>query len=464
MAESATHPFAQRLGFWLGPLGGLSAALLAQAFGQPAPLAITVAVTVWCALWWMLEPLPGAVTALLPLGILPLSGVLSAKEVAQSYGNELVLLLGGGFMIAQALQRNDAHRRLALWMISAFGGRSGRQLLWGFSLAAGAISMWISNTATTLMLLPVAMAVLADYPDRRLAAPVGLAIAYGASIGGMGTPIGTPPNLVFMQVYEQTTGTRIGFLEWMSYALPAVIPMLILMSLYLGRGLAGAPAAVLPQLGPLSSAEKRVLGLFALIAVAWITRTEPFGGWSLWLGLPNASDASVALLGVVALCMIPDGRGSRLLDWDSAERIPWGALVLFGGGIALATAFERSGLSQLLAGHLSALGVLPTLLLIGVICVGVTLLSEIASNTAAAVLIVPILATTALAIDVEPALLMFPAVLAASCGFMLPVATAPNLIVYGSRLVDSGQMLRAGWVMDLLGATVLTLVCYWVFR
>jgi sodium-dependent dicarboxylate transporter 2/3/5 len=461
-APRALHP-ARRASLWFAPLLALLAGLLAWHGGADPLLAATLAVTVWCALWWMFEPVAAPVTALLPLALFPVIGVLDARQVAQSYGNELILLLGGGFMLSRALERSGAHRRLALGMVRAFGGRSGRALLYGFIAAAGVVSMWISNTATTLMLLPVALAILETYPDRRLHAPLILGIAYAASVGGLGTPIGSPPNLVFMQVYEQTTGTRYGFVDWMKVGVPVVVLFLPLMAWWLGRGLRDTPPATLPDPGAWSAREQRVLGVFALTALAWVTRTEPFGGWSAALGVPGANDASVALLAVVALCLIPDGRGSRLLDWETAERVPWGALVLFGGGIALATAFQSTGLSAALAERLTALSALPLpLLLLGIVG-SVVLLSEIASNTATAVLLMPILAATAQAVGVEPALFMFPAVLAASVGFMLPVATAPNAIAYGSGFVRGSDMLREGAVLDLVGVFVLGAVCYVAF-
>jgi sodium-dependent dicarboxylate transporter 2/3/5 len=463
-APVAMHP-ARRASLWFAPLLAIAAGFFAYQQGADALLAATLAVTVWCALWWMFEPVAAPVTALLPLALFPIMGVLDARQVAQSYGNELILLLGGGFMLSRALERSGAHRRMALGMVRAFGGRSGRSLLYGFIAATGVVSMWISNTATTLMMLPVAIAILETYPDRRLQAPLILGIAYAASVGGMGTPIGTPPNLVFMQVYEQTTGTRYGFLDWMKVGVPMVLVFLPLMGWWLGRRLRDTPAASLPQSGPWTTRERRVVIVFALTALAWITRTEPFGGWSAWLGLPGANDASVALLAVVALCLIPegDGRRTRLLDWETAERVPWGALVLFGGGIALATAFQSTGLSEALAQRLTGLSVLPIPLLLFGIVASVVLLSEIASNTATAVLLMPILAATAQAVGADPALFMFPAVLAASVGFMLPVATAPNAIAYGSGFVRGSDMLREGFVLDLIGIAVLSVVCYIAF-
>ena len=454
----------QRISLFGGPLLAALAAYLCMQAGQSFELAITVAVTVCCAAWWLAEPVPAPITALLPIAVLPLLGVLTAKEVAQSYGHELILLLAGGFMLSRALEKSGAHQRLAMKMVNAFGGRSGRHLLYGFIAATGFISMWISNTATTLLMLPVAMAILETYPDKRLEIPLVLSIAYAASIGGMGTPIGSPPNLVFMQVYQQTTGVAYGFFDWMKVGVPVVIIALILLALWLGRNLRTSPAAQLPHIGNWTSAERRVLIVFTLTAMAWIFRTEPFGGWSQWLGLDKANDASVALIAVIVLCLIPDGREGRLLDWASAEKIPWGALVLFGGGIALATAFDKSGLSDAIGQNLTGLRHLPLPLLLLGLMTGVVLLSEIASNTATAVLLMPILAATAKAIDVEPALLMYPAVLAASVGFMLPVATAPNAIAYGTGRVSTRQMIKEGAVMDVLCVIVLSVACWVAFH
>ena len=450
----------RRHSLWAMPVLALVLALGLVDQQVAAPVAITAGLTVWCAGWWIAEPVPVAFTSLLPLALLPLLDVLTAKQVAEAYGNDLILLLMGGFMLSKALEAQGAHRRLAFGMVRAFGGRSGRRLLFGFMVATGLVSMWISNTATTLMMLPVALAVLERYPDPRLAAPLVLGIAYAASIGGLGTPIGSPPNLVFMRVYETTTGAGYGFLDWMAIGVPVVLLFLPLTALWLGRSLAAAPAAELPRLGPWCAGERRVLALFALTALAWVTRGEPFGGWAGALGLANANDAAVALLAVVVMAVVGDGRGGRLLDWPRASSIPWSALLLFGGGIALASAFEVSGLSAVLAQALQGLAVLPTLLLLVALCALVTLLSEIASNTAAAVLLMPVLAAAAVAMQVEPALLMLPAVLAASCGFMLPVATAPNAIAYASGHADSRRMLREGALVDVAGVLVIVAVCW----
>jgi sodium-dependent dicarboxylate transporter 2/3/5 len=465
MSDPAPHAPPPRPWPLLGvPVVAVAAYVALRFAGSDPALAFTAALTLWCAGWWITEPVAPAVTALLPLALLPMAGVLTPQQVAQAYGNELILLLLGGFVLSMAVENSGAHRRLALGMVRALGGGSGRAVLWGFMIAAAALSMWISNSATTLLLLPVALAVLADYRDARLAAPLILGIAYAASIGGLGTPIGTPPNLVFMSVYEDTTGRAFGFLDWMLIGVPIVVLLVPLMALWLGRGLGGSPKATLPALPAWSSAERRVLAVFAVTAAAWVFREMPFGGWSAWFAVPAATDAGVALLGALAMLLLADGRGGRVLAWSDAERLPWGVLVLFGGGIALSMAFQSSGLSTLIAEQLRGLAALPLLPMLVLIVAGVVLLSEIVSNTATAVLLMPIMASVAEAIGVDPALLMFPAVMAASIGFMLPVATAPNAIAYGSGRVPARRMLREGAVMDVLGVVVVCAVCYAVFR
>lgn len=445
---------------WLGPV---LAALLAGnllASGLSVDIALTALVTLWCVLWWVFEPIPIPVTSLLPIALLPLLGVLTPAQVGQAYGSPLILLLLGGFMLSRAMEHSGAHRRLALNMVRLFGSHSDRGLVFGFMAAAALLSMWISNTATTLMLLPVALAVLEKVEGDQLAVPLLLGIAYSASVGGIGTPIGTPPNLVFMQVYTENTGVTIGFVQWMGWALPVVCLLVPVIGVWLTRNLSGSSGVSMPAVGAWRTEEKRVMLVFAATALAWMTRTGPWGGWSSWLGLPTANDASVALLAVVVMFMIPNGRGARLLDWERAVAIPWGVLLLFSGGICLAKAFVSSGLSPLLGGWLASLSYLPLWMLMGVICLVVTFLTETTSNTASTTLLMPILAAAALSAGLRPELLMVPAAMSASCAFMLPVATAPNSVVYGSGRVSIQRMAREGLILNLLGAAVITLVCY----
>lgn len=447
---------------WAGPLAAAAAYGAASRAGMDFAFSATMALTVLCALWWMSEAVDPSFTALLALGILPMLGILDGKQVAQSVGNELILLLMGGFMLSRALESSGAHRRLAFAMVNAVGGGSGRSLIFGFTFATGLISMWISNTATTLIMLPVAYAVIEHYKDPRLAAPLILAIAYAASIGGLGTPIGSPPNLVFMQQYQQATGTAYSFADWMQVGMPIIALLLPILAFGLSRNLRNSPPAVLPAMGAWSVAEKRVLAVFFLTALAWVTRAAPFGGWSVWLNLPKASDASVALLAVVVMALLPSGNNGRepLLTWDAAKRIPWGTLLLFAGGIALATAFQESGISAAISNSLVSASHMPLFAMMVIIIASVVLLSEIASNTATAVLLMPILAAAAKGLAIEPALLMLPAAMAASIGFMLPVATAPNAIAYGSGFIRSKDMLREGAWLDAVSVLVVCAVCW----
>lgn len=449
---------------WLpGPVFAGLCMVVCSRLGLPTAAVGTAGLATLCALWWILEPVPMAVTALLPLALLPLFGVLSAEQVGAAYGSPLILLLLGGFMLSQALAHSGAHRRLALAMLHLCGVHSQRRLVFGFMLASAVLSMWISNTATTLMLLPVAMAVLPAQGDQGLAPVLVLCIAYAASIGGLGTPIGTPPNLVFMQVYADSVGTPPGFVQWMLWTLPVVVLLLPIVALWLTRNLSGPLRAALPEVGAWQPAERRTLALFALVALLWVTRSEPWGGWQHWLNLPQAHDAHVALLGVVLLSAVGDGRGGRLLPWEQAIAIPWGVLILFGGGIALAKAFAVSGLSAALGASLAVVGAWPLWAAVIVICLMLTFLTEVSSNTATAVLLLPVLALAAQASQLPPLWLMLPAALSASCAFMLPVATAPNAIVYGSGKVSATRMAREGLVLNLIGALVITAVSvFWV--
>lgn len=446
---------------WLGPLLGAVAAGVAAAGGNGADMATVVFVAVLCVTWWVFEPVPIPVTSLLPIAIFPLFGVLTPAEVGQAYGSPLILLLLGGFLLSKAMEHSGAHRRIALGMVNLFGASSGRRLVMGFMVASAVLSMWISNTATSLMLLPVALAVLDGSEDReRLAPPLLLGIAYSASIGGVGTPIGTPPNLIFMQVFEETTGQAISFTQWMGWALPVVALLVPAMALVLTRNLSGSLALQLPRVGPWQTHERRVMVVFGLTALAWITRGEPFGGWMTWFGLPQANDASVALLAVVLLFLVPDGKGNRLLTWERASTIPWGVLLLFAGGICLAKGFVSSGVSELMGQWLAAMTEMPVYALMLLICIAVTLLTETTSNTASTALLMPILAAAAIAAGMRPEIIMVPAVMSASCAFMLPVATGPNTVVFSSGVVSTARMAREGILINLMGALVISSVCY----
>jgi sodium-dependent dicarboxylate transporter 2/3/5 len=320
--------------------------------------------------------------------------------------------------------------------------------------------MWISNTATALIMLPVALAILQREGTQKLAVPLMLAIAWSANIGGIATPIGTPPNLIFMAVYEQQTGNTIAFAHWMLLGVPVSLTLLVAAWGLLCFGSGGQSGITLGEAGRWTPAQKRVLMVFALAAVLWITRTVPFGGWRAWTGIEMADDSTVALLCVVLLFLVPRGGGEegRLLDWKRAESIQWGLLLLFAGGIAIARAFGSSGLSETIGESLGGVATLPTIVLVLLIALAVTFLTEVTSNTASTALLMPILAGVALAADVEPALMMIPAALSASCAFMLPVATPPNAVVFGSDRITIAQMARRGVILNVIGAILITLL------
>ncbi|MEL7497365.1 MAG: SLC13 family permease [Planctomycetota bacterium] len=438
--------------------------------GGSAEMAWTAAVTLLVASWWILEPIPIPATSLIPLAVFPLVGVLDQQQVAAAYGDSLILLMLGGFLLSGAMERSGAHRRIALGMVNLCGASSGRRLVLGFMAASALLSMWISNAATTLMLLPIAMAIVAQTKNAKLQISLLLGIAFAASIGGIGTPIGTPPNVVFMALIAVDERGEIGFLQWMMWSIPIVLLMLPIAGFWLTRGLGSIEPIELPKMGAWRSEEIRTLIVFGITALLWVTRTQPWGGWSAVLqsaGMPikgYVNDSTVALLGAIALFVLPNGKGERLLNWESASKVPWGVLILFAGGLCISIALKSSGLSEQLGLTLSGLGALPTLLLIFAVCLAATFLTEVTSNTATAALLLPILATAASAAEIDPRLLMVPATISASFAFMLSVATPPNAIVFGSGRLSVNRMAREGFVLNLVGIVIVTAVTYLMLR
>jgi sodium-dependent dicarboxylate transporter 2/3/5 len=431
--------------------------------GQTHAIAWTAAITLFTAILWVTEAIPIPAASLIPFALFPFAGVLSHKEVASALGSHVILLLMGGFMLSKSLEKSGVHKRLAVYMVKLAGGNSGsgRRVVIGFMLASAFLSMWISNTATVLMLIPIALAVLQDTDDEAMGVALILGIAYAASLGGIGTPIGTPPNIIFISVYQETTGKEIDFIAWMRIAIPIVIIGIPLMAVWLTRNVSSNQEFHLPEIGAWNSAEKRVIIVFGLIAMAWITRRI----WSEWFNLSTVGDSTIALLGVVLMFMIPNGeKHDTLLDWRAAKDIPWGMLLLFAGGIAIAKAFIASGLSEQLGNTLTSLSTLPLWALILSLCLFVTFLTEITSNTATATLLMPVLAAAGIAIGIDPKLIMIPAVISASCAFMLPVATAPNAIAYGTNKFQMKVMAREGLLLNILIAFVVTGTCYFMLR
>lgn len=459
-----------------GPLAALAVGCGCFNAGYASPICWTAGVTIWVAIWWIFEPIPIPAASLVPFAMLPLGGVLTHRQVAAAYGDTLIMLLMAGFILSSAMEGSGAHRRLALTMVRMVGGDSGRRIVFGFMLAAAALSMWISNSATALMLLPVAMAILEQSEDRRqLAVPLLLGLAYGANIGGIGTPVGTPPNVIFMALYEKQTGLEWTFLQWMKIGVPVVIVMMPIAWLWITRKLELKQSLEIPDPGPWRAEEVRVLIVFGVTALLWITRTEPLGGWNglverFW-GVESKGlmgDSTVALAMSLVMFVVPNGRGGRLLEWEAAKRLPWGLLLLFGGGMAIGMAFKESQLSEEVGQLLSGVVLWSPLLVILIVCLTVTFLTEVTSNTATSSILLPILAGACRGSDgqwlVAPEILMIPAAISASCAFMLPVATAPNAIVFGTDEVTTRAMAREGLILNLIGAVVIALICYFSLR
>jgi len=483
MSSPASRSRTQLVGLVLGPV------LLTMILVCPRPETLSAegwraaAVTALVACWWITEALPIPVTSLIPLVLLPGLGVLGGKEVASQYAADAIFLFLGGFLLAIAIERVGLHRRIALFVIRMTGTGPSRSVF-GFMLAAAVLSMWISNTAATLMMLPIALAVIgalggqlrSDRDRENFAVALLLGIAYGASIGGIATPVGTPPNVVFLGLYEKLyeTAPRLSFSQWMFAFLPVSAICLPLAWLLLTRVLYRArrdPSAVaadtgLPRSeGALTRDQWAVLGVFALAVGAWLLRKDielgvlRIPGWSglLGAGASMVTDGTVAIVAAVALFVLPARRADSrtLLRWKDARDVPWGILLLFGGGFAIAYAFKETGLSAWIGGFLEQLGSVPTPVLVLLVALVVTHLTELTSNTATTNVLVPIAAAAAVPLGVHPLLVMLPVTLAASCAFMLPVATPPNAIVFGSGRLRMSHMMRAGILLNLASALLI---------
>jgi len=445
---------------YIAPILSYAFYFLLLQLGLDAKAATAAGITLLTVIWWVSEAIPIPATSLVPFALLPMFGIVDHKTVASSLGSHVILLLMGAFMLSKSLEKSGAHERLAVYMVRLVGVSSGRRLVLGFMLASGFLSMWISNTATTLIMLPMAMAILSHVDNQKLKVALILGIAYAASVGGVGTLIGTPPNVIFAGIYEEQTGKEFSFVEWMTIGVPVVLVALPIMAFWLTRHVKLESEIKLPELGKWRVEEKRTILIFALTALAWITRKDPYGGWSDLFAIKIAGDSTVALFAVVIMFVTPNGKGGRILDWDTAKSIPWGMLLLFAGGIAIAKGFTASGLSTLLGDWLTSLADLPPLLMILTICLVVTYLTEITSNTATATLLMPILAVAAISSGYDPVIFMIPAAMTASCAFMLPVATAPNAIAYGTGEIQIKEMVREGFILSFIISCLIGLLCY----
>ncbi|MBF2754774.1 MAG: DASS family sodium-coupled anion symporter [Gammaproteobacteria bacterium AqS3] len=445
----------------IGAALGVVVALLMSAWGWDFEGAATGGVGATVAFWWLSDAAAPAIPALLPIAALPLLGVLSLDDVGAAFGRPVIWLLLGGFAIALAIQNTGAHRRLALGLVSLVRRRSdsGAVVVAAFGVTAALISMWLVNTATTVMLVPVALAVCQSLPEeqrRMMEGPLLLVIAHAATIGGMATPVGTVPNALFLQQYELASGVQWGFVDWMSYGLPIVLLALPLLLLFMVRNVR-QKAPDIPDVGAWRIEEKVALGALALAALIWVTRRQPFGGWSAWLDATWVSDGVIAIAVALLLFLIRI-RGAPILKPADVAHLRWDVTLLMVGGLCLASALASTGISAVIAEPLKILGTLPTFVLILGICLLVTFLTEISSNTATILLFLPLLASVAAEIGLDPLVLMLPAAFSASCAFMMPVATPPNAIVAGISREAAHMMPRKGIVINF-GMALLISVC-----
>ena len=460
---------------------GLLALIYTMASTPPANMSEqawgTAGIGMLMVVWWATQVLPVPVTSLLPIVLFPLIGISSVREAAAPYANPVIFLLLGGFIIATALQRWQLHRRLAL-LILRLAGSHPHSIVGGFMSASAFLSMWISNTATTIMMLPIAISlaqVMLGEQSKEIVDKFTicllLGIAYAASIGGLGTLIGTPPNAMMAAFMTEVYGINIGFAEWMTFGIPIMCLLLPLAWLLLTRliftfdlphnkSIVKTVDSELESMGPISTPEKRTAIVFSLIALAWVIRPA----LQKLPGLAELSDTTIAIAGAISLFLIPSGdklkKNTQLLDWATAMSIPWGVLLLFGGGLSLAAMISSSGLAIWLGSVLSVLTNFHIFILILSIVTLVVFLTELTSNTATTATLLPVLGGIATAAYIEPMLLIAPMALAASCAFMLPVATAPNAIVFGSGKVSIPQMAKAGFCLNLLVITLIPPMAY----
>lgn len=463
------------IGLVLGPLLFLVLLVLPPPQNMSPAAWNVAAVATLMATWWISEAIPLAATALLPIVMFPLLDIMSTSTTTTAYANHLIFLFMGGFLIAMAMQKWNLHKRIALHTIHRVGVSPSRIIL-GFMIATAFLSMWISNTATAMMMLPIALAVIGQLTlneakstdDHGKTTAFGtalmLGIAYSASIGGVATLIGTPPNAILAGVVENLYQQRISFATWMGFGVPLSLVMLGIAWFYLTRlaypvvnqtttDVKEVIRKELAELGPISRQEMWVAAVFAIVAISWITR-----GLFDIPALAGVSDATIAMAGALVLFVIPSDFSKKefLLDWPTAVKLPWDILVLFGGGFALAKGFSDSGLTEWIVTQLSILQGAHLIVLVLVVTLVVIFLTEVTSNTATATLILPVMGALAQAVDVQPLSLMVPAAVAASYAFMLPVATPPNAIVFSSRYITIPQMARAGLWMNLLASLIIT--------
>ena len=467
----------KNIGLVSGPLAFILILLFFHPEGLNPRANAILASTIWIAIWWVTEAIPIAVTALLPIILFPLTGGLGLSDTTASFGHKYVFLYVGGFIIAIAIQKWNLHKRIALNIINLIGTNVVNIIL-GFMVATAFMSMWISNTATAVMMLPIAIAIVAQLKDDPntiekenliFGKALMLGIAYSASIGGLSTLIGTPPNLVLAGVVEKTFGYEITFTQWFKFGFPISVVLLFLCWKYLTsfafkfkqKSFPGGRAEIskqLKSLGQISYEEKLVAGVFTLTAFAWVSRS-----FLLESIIPGIDDTIIGLIGAIVIFLLPTkNKERRLINWDEAVKLPWGILLLFGGGMALAAGFKDSGLALWIGSQMTLLDGVSLFLLVFILIAVVNFLTEITSNLATTAMLLPILYPMAIIIDVHPFILMVAATVAATCAFMLPVATPPNAVVFGSGYLRIPDMVRVGIWMNLLSIILLTLFVYFL--
>ena len=477
MTADREHSLIKQVGLWAGPLA-LFLMLLTNSFQETMSREawLVAGVGFWMATWWSTEAIPVAATAFIPLVAFPLLQVMPVRAVAQSYAHPTIFLFLGAFVLALAVEKWSLHRRIALTVLSRTG-TDGRKLILGFMVASALLSMWMTNTSTAMMLLPIAASVAATVAEkavgvsveekRRFQVALLLALAYATTIGGMSTIIGTPPNVMLAGFIEETYGLQIAFFDWMLIGLPLALVLLPLGWVVLTRvvfrvDIPASPEAtnvisgMRREMGAMKSSERRVGLLFLSVVLLWMSRK--------WLnkvsGFEGLSDAGIVMAAALLLFVIPSKRGyaTRLMEWEDVARLPWGVLILFGGGLALAAQVSSSGLAVWLGESLLPVANLGTLVLIVAAAGLVVFLTELTSNLATTATFLPVIAAIAAQSGIEPLILCVPVTLAASCAFMLPVATPPNAIVFSSGVLTIPEMMRAGFVMNLVALVVLTLL------
>ncbi|MED4159048.1 SLC13 family permease [Shouchella clausii] len=480
--EKKPYSRAQLIGLLLGPLLFFLTLMFFHPEGLPTEGRHVLAVTLWIATWWVTEAIPIPATSLMPLILLPLTGAMEGSAVASSYGNDIIFLFLGGFFIATAMEKWNLHKRIALFIIAVIGTSTQRILL-GFMAATAFLSMWVSNTAAVMMMVPMALAITAQVAETLKGQKEGrelpkfekamlFGVGYAGTIGGFATLIGTPPTIIFAGQVRELFGVEVSFASWMLFAAPLMLVVLLFTWFYLGRIAFKTKIKELPggkeviqsersKLGRISYEEGIVAGVFTFAAFMWITKDFFWSGDNAMIfQLPGISDGMVAIMATMFLFLIPGKASARILDWADSRDIPWGVLLLFGGGLAIAAGFQSSGLSVWLGEQLTVLDGLHMLLIIGGATLLIMMLTEITSNTATATMIMPVLAALAVAINVHPFALMAPCAIAANCAFMLPVGTPPNAIIFGTGKLKIIEMVRAGFWLNVFSTILIVLAVY----